>query len=349
MADSGSSSRREFYCQDVLWQTFSELALQRRTTEDALINEAMRSYLQMNGIPLSRALGAENPGQVIMGGGQPNRAPAPRGPMGMQQMSQPGMPSMTQPGMPPMSQPGMSSMSQPGMPSMTQPGLPPMAQPNMPMGQPNMPPMGQPGMQPAPISAHAPIQPRQQVPVYGRQQPSSGAAASGGYRAPGPIQGQAPQNNRVPPPSPNYRRPPSVFEDPASDRVGGAQPMALASLAEPRQPYPQGPQPIAPMGAQASAQYGQPPLYIIFANQKYTVDKDKYIIGRSSQLADLVIRDANISRKHCAVIYKNGAYYIKDLDSTNGIEFKGNRIDTKRIEEGDVFNICEFSFQFTYR
>lgn len=334
MADSGSSSRREFYCQDVLWQTFSELALQRRTTEDALINEAMRSYLQMNGIPLSRALGAENPGQVIMGGGQPNRAPAPRGPMGMQQMSQPGMPSMTQPGMPP--------MSQPGMPSMTQPGLSPMAQPNMP-------PMGQPGMQPAPISAHAPIQPRQQVPVYGRQQPSSGAAASGGYRAPGPIQGQAPQNNRVPPPSPNYRRPPSVFEDPASDRVGGAQPMALASLAEPRQPYPQGPQPIAPMGAQASAQYGQPPLYIIFANQKYTVDKDKYIIGRSSQLADLVIRDANISRKHCAVIYKNGAYYIKDLDSTNGIEFKGNRIDTKRIEEGDVFNICEFSFQFTYR
>ncbi|MBR4984897.1 MAG: FHA domain-containing protein, partial [Proteobacteria bacterium] len=165
-----------------------------------------------------------------------------------------------------------------------------------------------------------------------------------------PVQGQAPQGGRVPPPSPNYRRPPSVFEDAVNDRGGaGAPQMALASLAEPRQPYPQGPQPMAPVGPQASPQYGQPPLYIIFANQKYTVDKDKYIIGRSSQLADLVIRDANISRKHCAVIYKNGAYYIKDLDSTNGIEFKGNRIDTKRIEEGDVFNICEFSFQFTYR
>ena len=62
-----------------------------------------------------------------------------------------------------------------------------------------------------------------------------------------------------------------------------------------------------------------------------------------------VIRDANISRKHCAVIFKNGAYYIKDLDSTNGIEYKGNRIDTKRIDEGDQFNICDFNFTFTYR
>lgn len=94
---------------------------------------------------------------------------------------------------------------------------------------------------------------------------------------------------------------------------------------------------------------GQPPLYIVFANQRYTVDKDKFIIGRSSQLADLVIRDGNISRKHCAIIYKGGAYYIKDLDSTNGIEYKGQRIDTKRIDEGDVFNICEFQFTFTYR
>ena len=40
---------------------------------------------------------------------------------------------------------------------------------------------------------------------------------------------------------------------------------------------------------------------------------------------------------------------MKDLDSTNGIEYKGNRIDTKRIDEGDQFNICDFNFTFTYR
>ena len=99
---------------------------------------------------------------------------------------------------------------------------------------------------------------------------------------------------------------------------------------------------------------GQPPLYIIFANQRYTVDKDKFIIGRSSQLADLVIRDANISRSHCAIVFKNGAYYIKDLHSTNGIQFQEpnkepRNIDSKRIDEGDRFNICEFQFTFTYK
>ena len=167
------------------------------------------------------------------------------------------------------------------------------------------------------------------------------------------------QGGRVPPPVPNshYRRPPSIFEEinapPAI--VPGVQPLVLASLnaqqssrqANYAQPVAQ-PQVFAQQQAYAQAQgYTQPPLYIFFANQKYIVDKDKYIIGRSSQLADLVIRDGNVSRKHCAIIFKNGAYYITDLDSTNGIEYRGNRIETKRIDEGDQFNICEFNFTFT--
>ena len=92
-----------------------------------------------------------------------------------------------------------------------------------------------------------------------------------------------------------------------------------------------------------------PRLTLIFDNQRYPIDKDKFIIGRSSQLADLAIRDANISRKHCAVVLKNGNYYIKDLDSTNGIEYNGDRIDSKRIEEGDCFYVCEYEFRFTYK
>ena len=128
--------------------------------------------------------------------------------------------------------------------------------------------------------------------------------------------------------------------------------MVLASLSQPAQPQNNAsviPQPQAYAQRNQQVPQGQPPLYIIFGNQRYTVEKDKYIIGRSSQLADLVIRDGNMSRKHCAVIFNNGSYYIKDLDSTNGIEFQGHRIDTKRIEEGDQFNICEFHFTFTYR
>jgi hypothetical protein len=92
-----------------------------------------------------------------------------------------------------------------------------------------------------------------------------------------------------------------------------------------------------------------PPLYLVFNNQRFLVDKDQFVIGRGSKTADLAIKDGNISRKHAVVIRRNGVYYIKDLGSTNGIEYKGMRIDNKRIDEGDVFAICDYEIRFTYQ
>src|SRR6266853_1643287 len=81
-------------------------------------------------------------------------------------------------------------------------------------------------------------------------------------------------------------------------------------------------------------------LFLMFNNQRIPIDKDQFIIGRGSKSSDLAIKDGNISRKHAAVIRRNGMFYIKDLGSTNGIDYKGMRIDNKRIDEGDVFHIC---------
>jgi len=92
-----------------------------------------------------------------------------------------------------------------------------------------------------------------------------------------------------------------------------------------------------------------PPLYLIFQNQRFLIDKDQFIIGRGAKTSDLPIRDGNISRKHAAVIRKNGGYFIKDLGSTNGIDFNGTRVDNKRIEEGDVYSLCDYQLRFTFR
>lgn len=106
--------------------------------------------------------------------------------------------------------------------------------------------------------------------------------------------------------------------------------------------------PPQPAFAQGPAPGARPTLYLIFNNNRYLVDKDKFVIGRGTQQTDLTIRDGNISRKHCAVIFHNGAFYIKDLGSTNGIEFKSNRIESKKIDEGDVFYLCDYELRFTY-
>jgi len=121
---------------------------------------------------------------------------------------------------------------------------------------------------------------------------------------------------------------------------------AVRPMAAPVTPAPAAPAASPPRGAATST---AAPLYLVFQNQKFLIDKDQYIIGRGSKTADLPIRDGNISRKHAAVIKRNGSYYIKDLGSTNGIDFNGVRVDNKRIEEGDAFFICDYQLKFTYR
>ncbi|MHC4836866.1 MAG: FHA domain-containing protein [Planctomycetota bacterium] len=122
-------------------------------------------------------------------------------------------------------------------------------------------------------------------------------------------------------------------------------PMRRAPPPLPGTPVPSHPGHAAP----APAAGGRPQLSLLFNGQRYRVDKDKFIIGRGSQMTDLTIRDGNISRKHCAVIYRNGHFFIKDLDSTNGIEYNGKRIEHKRIEEGDTFYLCDYELRFTFR
>ncbi len=103
-------------------------------------------------------------------------------------------------------------------------------------------------------------------------------------------------------------------------------------------------------GAAAVAQRAyRPPLYVIFNNQRIPVTKDEFVIGRSAKAADLPIKDGNISRRHAAVVFQDGLFYIKDLGSTNGIEFQGRNIDSKSIDEGDIYRLCDYELRFTYR
>ena len=75
----------------------------------------------------------------------------------------------------------------------------------------------------------------------------------------------------------------------------------------------------------------------------------EFIIGRGAKTADLPIKDGNISRRHAAIIFQNGAFYMKDLGSTNGVEYQGRRVDGRHIQEGDVYQLCDYELRFTYR
>jgi hypothetical protein len=175
------------------------------------------------------------------------------------------------------------------------------------------------------------------------------------------LRGNAPARPSMPVPPPRPMRP--AMPQAPQGMSSAPPPRATATMSgQPTMPQPNTgrqslPPPLPPTGGRAPSQLQQPPaqpqgqrtvLYAIFNGQKIPVAKDEFIIGRGSKSADLAIKDGNISRRHAAVVFHNGAYYMKDLGSTNGIEYQGRRFDTKRIDEGDAFRICDYEIRFTY-
>jgi hypothetical protein len=147
---------------------------------------------------------------------------------------------------------------------------------------------------------------------------------------------------------------------PASAPVAAAAPAPAApspvSAGLAPKPAPSLPRPQAPTGAPTrlpppAAKPAAPqtrPLYLMFENQWFEVDKEEYVIGRGQKFSDLPIKDANISRRHCSIVRRGIDYFIKDLGSTNGIEFEGTRVDNHKIVEGSVYFLCDHEIRFSF-
>jgi len=268
--DQSKKTMRHFYCRDVLWETFEQMANDFDCSIDYLINEAMRYYARSKNY---------------------QSAMATSGPLGQQQPAMGGPP------------PGPNSYGPP----------------NGPMGQ-GGPPAGQVGYGAAP--------PGQQ------QMPSAHVARRTGAPPPPPMGGPVRR--------PTQSAPPPRATSPGVYRGDMGQ-MGMQGVPGVGAVPGMGPAGVAPAPGMAAT------LYLVYNNQRYPITKDQFIIGRGSKTSDLPIKDGNISRKHAAVIRRNGTYYIKDLGSTNGIDYKGMRIDNKRIDEGDVFHLCDYELRFTYR
>ncbi len=156
-----------------------------------------------------------------------------------------------------------------------------------------------------------------------------------------PLMGSGPRP-MPPPPPPPPPRPPATPATPSPMLNVSTPSLLTASPASNWSP------PLSASAAQPGGESGSALLYLVFNGQRFVVDKEQFVIGRGSKTADLPIKDGNISRQHAVVLRRNGVYYIKDLGSTNGIEYKGMRIDNKRIDEGDTFYICDYELKFTY-
>ncbi|MHB8643617.1 MAG: FhaA domain-containing protein [Gaiellaceae bacterium] len=72
--------------------------------------------------------------------------------------------------------------------------------------------------------------------------------------------------------------------------------------------------------------------------KKHEVTGRKTLIGRSKE-ADVQIDDAAASRRHAELRQEGAAYWIVDLDSTNGLEVNGLRSKRAKLDHGDKITI----------
>jgi hypothetical protein len=77
---------------------------------------------------------------------------------------------------------------------------------------------------------------------------------------------------------------------------------------------------------------------LIVDGTAHEIDSRRVVIGRSKD-CDIQLPDPNASRHHAELRQEGAAYWIVDLDSTNGIEVNGRRLKRAKLESGDRITI----------
>jgi hypothetical protein len=82
--------------------------------------------------------------------------------------------------------------------------------------------------------------------------------------------------------------------------------------------------------------------------KRHEVDKRRVVIGRSKE-CDIQLSDPNVSRRHAELRQEGSAYWLVDLDSTNGSAVNGHRTARAKLESGDTITIGSTELLFERR
>jgi pSer/pThr/pTyr-binding forkhead associated (FHA) protein len=78
---------------------------------------------------------------------------------------------------------------------------------------------------------------------------------------------------------------------------------------------------------------------------EYPINKAYAVIGRNKDAA-VPLRDPLASRQHAVILFQDGAFVLKDLDSTNGTHMRGASIRQRKLRHGDKFRVGDTVLQF---
>ncbi len=75
--------------------------------------------------------------------------------------------------------------------------------------------------------------------------------------------------------------------------------------------------------------------------------KKTLMIGRRES-CDIVLRFSNVSAHHCELTVSGGYWYVKDLQSRNGVKVNGQKVIEKRLDPGDQLSVAKHVYDLQY-
>jgi len=82
--------------------------------------------------------------------------------------------------------------------------------------------------------------------------------------------------------------------------------------------------------------------------ESFPLERDRSTIGRRPD-SDVFLDDVTVSRDHALIVRRGGVYHLDDLGSLNGTYVNRQRIDTKRLEDGDELQVGKYKLTFLSR
>jgi pSer/pThr/pTyr-binding forkhead associated (FHA) protein len=88
------------------------------------------------------------------------------------------------------------------------------------------------------------------------------------------------------------------------------------------------------------------PAALVLGGKRHELANRSLVVGRSRD-CDISVDDPNVSRRHAEIKHENGAYWIVDLGSTNGVTVNGERVKRAKLEPDDsvVLGTTELRFE----
>jgi pSer/pThr/pTyr-binding forkhead associated (FHA) protein len=86
--------------------------------------------------------------------------------------------------------------------------------------------------------------------------------------------------------------------------------------------------------------------------QRFIIEEDGFYIGRDPQLAQVVIPDGRVSKRHVRIVPRDGKVHAIDQGSTNGTflgSSSGERITEVQLRRGDVLVLSDNVATFVYQ